>query len=396
MIAARNLNTSRAAVLNGEIGISVHHRSAWARVARIWAELVEASEQSSFFVSEAWIETWLEIFGPRLDPSILIFEIGGQPVGTCLLVRAKSRLAGVPIKRILLNASGEAAADTTYSEFNDLLCRSGWDAPVAKALGMYLCAQDGDEIALERFSDGASYQTLRKVFDKLDLEEVWHPSYYVDLAALRASGMSYESVLGRTHRKHLRQNIRYHSELGDLRLECAGDLPTALSMLDELAELSQRRWESQGRRGVFSSPRFVAFHRALVTKCHPRGEVQMLRLTVGQETVGLVYNLIHRGKVYFYQCGYRYSEDRRLSPGILTLSRAIQYCLEAGFDHYDFLSGDTQYKRDLSTGSRQLVWATFRRPGPKLRLLKTLRRYKSFGCITGLLRVVRGNARVQD
>jgi hypothetical protein len=355
----------------------VHHKwSAWPQVAPIWSELVKACPHCSVFLTESWIVTWLENFGPQLNPSILVFESGGQTVGACLLVTDKWNLAVFPVKRISLNASGESAADTTYSEFNDLLCRRGWDRPVAKALFEHLMQQNFDEIALDGFSLGIAYDTLKNAFSDLDQEELSHPSYYVDLAAIRSSGKAYELTLGRSHRKHLRQNIRYHSQLGDLRLETASDLPAALSMLDELAKLSQRRWASRGRPGMFSSPLFAAFHRSLLTKCYAQGTVQLLRLTAGKETVGLVYNLIHRGKVYFYQCGYRYSEDKRLSPGIVTLSQAIQYCLDAGFDDYDFLSGEAQYKQSLATGSRTLVWTVFRRPGPKLRVLKILRRIK--------------------
>jgi CelD/BcsL family acetyltransferase involved in cellulose biosynthesis len=110
----------------------------------------------------------------------------------------------------------------------------------------------------------------------------------------------------------------------------------------------------------------VAFHRSFIRKTFPLGTVQLLRVMAGSNTVGLVYNLVHRGKVYFYQCGYNYTADRRLSPGTVSLALVIQYCLDRGFLEFDFLAGEAPYKASLSTGSRSLVWATFRRPGPRV------------------------------
>ena len=102
----------------------------------------------------------------------------------------------------------------------------------------------------------------------------------------------------------------------------------------------------------------------------------MLRISAGQQTIGVLYNLIHRGKVYFYQCGYLYTSDKRLSPGRVALSLAIQYCLDAGYDDFDFLSGQGKYKEWMSTDSRSLVWATFKKPLRRLRLLHAIHRIK--------------------
>jgi CelD/BcsL family acetyltransferase involved in cellulose biosynthesis len=114
----------------------------------------------------------------------------------------------------------------------------------------------------------------------------------------------------------------------------------------------------------------------LIEKSVLKGGVQLLRVTAGQHLLGIVYNLAHEGRVYFYQCGYNYPDDKRLSPGLVTLSYAIQYCLGAGFEDYDFLSGFASYKQRLSTGGRTLIWAALRRPSVKLRVLDGLRSVK--------------------
>ena len=103
-------------------------------------------------------------------------------------------------------------------------------------------------------------------------------------------------------------------------------------MLNDLAELNQRRWSGQGSASAFASPRFLAFHHNLIRKCFSAGAIQLLRVSAGAQTVGVLYNFVYRGKVYFYQCGFHYTGDRRLSPGRVTLAMAIQYSLDAGLE----------------------------------------------------------------
>jgi CelD/BcsL family acetyltransferase involved in cellulose biosynthesis len=356
-----------------ELSVSVHHRSAWPSIAPVWSELAAASPNCSVFLTEAWIGTWLEVYGPDLDPSILVFGSAGEAVGACLLVRTSQNQALLQVNRISLNASGEAAAETTYIEFNDLLCRAGWEERVAEAAARHILQQEWDELALDGFCNGRCYEVFQRVFGGLDSQEVWKPSYFVDLAAIRRSGIEYEMALSGSTRWQLRRKTRHFEAIGPLRLEEAQDPAAALTMLDELAGLNRSRWAA--REGTaFVSPRCVEFHRELIRRRFPQRGVQLLRLTAGPQIVGLMYNLVHRGKVYFYQAGFQYSGDRRVSPGTVSFSQAIRHCLSQGFDDYDFLAGEARYKRSLSTGSRSLVWAVFRKPTLKLRTLNRLRR----------------------
>lgn len=337
--------------------------TAWMELAPSWSELVRCSTQASFFVSEEWIGIWLQIFALHLDVSIATFQSTDQLVGACLLVRPAGRWSRVPLRRVYVNAAGEPDAATTYVEFNTLVCRPGWESAVAGRLAEHLKDEDWDEFLLNGFTPGASYEALKTALGDYQIEEVWHPSCFVDLAQLRSSAGVMEDTLGRTTRKHLRQCQRSFAELGPLHLDIAKDADTAQAMFDELAEFNRRRWSARGRQVVFASPLFIAFHRALIRKCIQQGGVQLMRQMAGTHTVGYLYNLVFGKTVYFYQCGFNYSADKRLSPGTLAVTQAIQHCLDLGYDSFDFLSGDASYKQRLSTGSRRLVWATIRRPG---------------------------------
>jgi hypothetical protein len=353
---------------------TVEPASNWPAFAARWQKLSDGAD-CSIFLSPLWIETWLETFGNVLDVSLLSLRSAGLDVGACLLVNTAPSITQ-PLRKISLNASGEPATDTIYVELNDVLCRPGWQGETACALAEYLMDQTWDELRLDGFCSGVAYDVLKLQFAQFETEESWQASYYVDLAALRTSGMSYSKALGPSRGKYVQRKMGYYAQLGELRVEAAPNAVEAVCMLEELAVLSSRRFEALGRRGIWNSSRFAAFHRNFIHKSFSLGKVQMLRVTAGNETVGLLYNLIHQNKAYFYQCGYNYAVDKRLSPGVVTLALAVDHCRLAGLDEFDFLAGDSAYKEWMSTGCRSLAWTRFRRRGPRVWMYNRLRSFK--------------------
>jgi CelD/BcsL family acetyltransferase involved in cellulose biosynthesis len=158
--------------------------------------------------------------------------------------------------------------------------------------------------------------------------------------------------------KKLRRSHRHLEEtFGPIRVECAETLEQAESIFEEMVVLHQERWQSAGEPGTFASKRFTEFHRDLIRKLFPRGQVLLVRVTAGDVTVGCDYNLIEHGRAMAYQWGLGQFEDTLISPGVVTSVAVMQTAMERGLDEYDWLSGDVFYKRQLSTGTREMVWA---------------------------------------
>ncbi len=353
--------------------ISAHPVSGWPRLAGQWSDLAESARTSSIFLSQAWIETWIEMFGAAVRPSLLTFEHGGRPVGAALVAEDQRRIALAPVLRLSLNAAEEAGGHS-FLESNGLLCRPGWENGVADSVASHLLGRRWDELSLEGFAPGPAYERMKHVLRAFDLEERFRSSHYVDLAALRASGVTYESTLGATIRTQIRSRLEGYAEAGPIRVERAADVETALSMLTELVGLNCLQWAGLGARGVAISPSFMGFHRRLIRRSFEGGAVQMLRVMAASETIGLVYSLVHRGKVCFRQSWHHLAAGRRPAPNTVVLARVIEHCLEAGFDQFEFPAGEERYKQNLATGTRRLVWAVFRRPSVKMRALRRIER----------------------
>jgi CelD/BcsL family acetyltransferase involved in cellulose biosynthesis len=358
------------------ISLSVRDHSAWPDIAGVWADLAEKSPYTTFFLTPEWVESWLGVFGESLRPQLLLFSRQSTVVGACLLVRRIERKGPFRLTRVYLNTAGENEADSACIEFNALLCLEGSEEAVAGALADHLRNEHWDEFELPGMSPGATRDALEHALAGFTVRRHTVPSHFVKLRALRDSGSDYASSLQRKVRSQVRSYLRRYEELGTIRLVAARDTAEALLALERLAELHQERWSALDLPGAFASSRFVAFHRALIERVFPIGGAQLLDVRAGTEEVGFLYNFVHRGKVYFYQCGLRYLKDNAFKPGFVTHVAAVNYALESGLDEYDMMAGDQRYKKELAVDSRILTWLVFERANPKIWAIRCLRSLK--------------------
>jgi CelD/BcsL family acetyltransferase involved in cellulose biosynthesis len=357
--------------------ISVYQAQQWPEVAKLWAELDEVSPYSSFYLSAEWTSAWLNIFGALLRPEILVFEHENTAVGICLLVRSTERRGPFDVERIYLNTVGGDAADRTLMEFNGLLCRAGWEEKTSKALAAHLQSREWDEFVVDGISPGPTLNSFQTSgFSELPPVISSLPSYYVNLEQLRDSKGSYESSISSNTREQLRRSVKRYTNFGEVRVEVATELSRAEQLFEEMRGMHQSRWQKKGETGAFGPGRRLEFHRTLIRQAFAKGSIQLLRVAAGDQTIGILYNFVKNGKVYFFQSGFNYSGDKHLKPGLVTHVFAIKYCLDAGFKDYDFLAGDAQYKRSLAKDCRQLAWVVFPRPRVKLVVIERLRAIK--------------------
>jgi CelD/BcsL family acetyltransferase involved in cellulose biosynthesis len=169
-------------------------------------------------------------------------------------------------------------------------------------------------------------------------------------------------------RYHLRRSWRsYEQGGGTLMVRQAADVAEGLRFLDALAALHQASWIARGHPGAFAQPAFRAFHRALVQRGLPQGEVELLRISVVGNThtqiIGYLYNLRWRDRLYSYQSGFDYPGAAvHQSPGLTCHHAAIAAAIASGARSYDFMAGAARYKTSLSNAAVDLHWLDLARP----------------------------------
>lgn len=333
----------------------------WHRFAPKWEHIHGSSPEASFFLSRAWVECWLAIFGKQLRPELLTFWQGGNVVGCCLLVWRTKFVLGIPFRRVYLNCAGEDDNDSTYIEFNSLLALEDFREGVEATLARYLRRRYWDELHLSGMTEVAGRSSSIRLRCRTTTKEV--PSRFVDYSAIRECGGDYLDVLGAKTRKHIRRTHRACEEVGgECTAQFAGDVAEALDMLRQLATLHQARWEARGEPGCFSSERFRQFHELLIQRSFDK--TLLFRVKYGDQVVGLLYCFVDKGWTYLYQSGFDFSLDHRNSPGLLTLYHFVNRCVtRPGFRGLDFMAGDSDYKRQLTNALdyRLLRWYVVRR-----------------------------------
>lgn len=249
-----------------------------------------------------------------------------------------------------MNAVGDWAYDELCVEHNAMLATGG--ASIAQLIG--LLPPNWDEMFLPAL-DAPTYEALasaklgRGLHVRIDRQVA---DYWVDLVKVRDKG--YLPLIGSSTRAQLRKAQRLAP---DAKLQVARDVAEANDIYDELVVLHTRNWQQKGEPGAFADKWFDRFHRRLITRRFERGEIQLVRLRSSNETIGCLYNVVSSGRVLVYQTGINPDVDRALKPGFFTHLFAVEHCAKEGYAAYDFLGGDAQYKKSLSTDETKIVWA---------------------------------------
>jgi len=342
-----------------------------AAVEGVWKALAAVCPHS-YFLSWGFVETWLDSLPAGTNVKLAVMREGENTVGAAFLGYAKVvRQKLFRSKAWLLNQTGSRRLDQLYIEDNAILvdpaARVGLRELLAQLPGaweeLYLSGVDPRSVTgklLERVE--APYRLL--IANRI-------PAPYVDLAAARQK--DYLSLLSSNTRSQVRRCYKLYEGRGPLKREVANDTASALDIYSEMVELHQKWWQHRGQPGAFSSTYFDGFHRSLIERRFEAGELQLIRVRCGEETIGCLYNFVWDGTVSFYQSGFRMEDDNRLKPGFICHTEAVRHSAETGQAVYDFMASFDEYKVRMATNQRELVWARVQKPRLKFAVERVMR-----------------------
>jgi CelD/BcsL family acetyltransferase involved in cellulose biosynthesis len=322
----------------------------------IWSELFQP-DYHSYFLSWGWIETWLDTL-PKSTPLTLLVAYRNEQASIAFFIGGPRwrRRTIFPVRSITLNATGQSELDRLWIEYNSILHREDVATDLLELLSAIRLQWHSFTLPgldVKRFPGCALTNEVTGYSITLLREE---PSYFVDLEKVRQADGGYLTQLKSNNRYQLRKARRYYEQFGPLRTEKAESISEAIAFYDELIQLNTKNWSERQQDSAFDSAYFRDFHRELIKRRFPTGEIQILKVTCAEKTVGILYNFVMNKHVYFYQCGLRYDQDSAAKPGLITHWEAVEYNVNRSNNRYDFLAGDAQYKRSLSTDYNLLRW----------------------------------------
>src|SRR5690606_19016975 len=103
--------------------------------------------------------------------------------------------------------------------------------------------------------------------------------------------------------------------------------------------------------------------RQLLLARFAHGEIQLLRVRHGSATLGCLYNLVYRGRVYSHLAG--------LTGDVAHATQRAALAYNASCGHTTYECGD----ESLATGTSRLVWLTVQRPLAWIAIEDTARRW---------------------
>jgi len=347
-------------------------------------QALETRSACSVFLAWPWMESWLAMIGDRRrDARLVSVSLDSTVVGLGVLVGRRTR-AGLGSRGLWLHETGAPALDNLTVEYNGLLSERGREADCLQAMVRHLARSDSHWSLLHLPGIPAQHVCAQRLRAQgLDLHSKESATPYVDLAALRELDPSYLSQLSANTRSAIRRTARkIEQRCGALSLRVAADDGERLDAFERLRTLHQRHWTGRGG-GAFADPRIVEFHRRLLADPRMAPHVQLVELRAGARTVGTVYSFLWRGTTYFYQAGIDYDAHVGSgSPGLLLLSQVVQRACDEGQHRFEFMAGDSRYKRALATQADRMAWITLDRSGWLLRVRRAWWRLRQRGAAT--------------
>lgn len=220
---------------------------------------------------------------------------------------------------------------------------------------------------IDEFHFGAvSGDTVHKILEKCLKGKIKHlvneqsVCWQADLETHEIGLEAYLDSLSSNSRGQIRRSLRLYESQAPVKLTEASNIEEALSYFETMKSLHTMRWQSKGEQGSFANPLWEKFHRALIQKRFHTGEIQLLKIS-NSEDIAYLYNFVWRKQVYVLQMGFNYLDDKRIKPGYVAHALAIVHNREKGMSVYDFMHGETRYKRSLSNKSMKLYWVVLQR-----------------------------------
>ena len=329
-----------------------------------WLEL-QRHTNYSFFQSWAWVGNWLRKVAMNLSPQVLTVSCNSQLFALGIFIPHRLRRHHVFFSQAFFLNEAPFAGNNMVIEYNGLLVMPGHEVGIYKAMLSYLLRHYP---AVDEFYFGAM-TSMNAVYNAAQccrgeirfICQQHSDTFSVRLDVIGESLDDYLATLGKNRRLQIRRSIRLYEERGELQIEAANTTEQAQIFLDNLKALHTTRWQKSGQSGSFANARWEAFHRVIIATRFDRGDVQLLRVFNDDGDIGYLYNFICGNTVYVLQSGFSQETDKRLLPGYITHVMAIVYNGRQGKKVYDFMHGDSLYKKLLCNQQQRLYWMTLQR-----------------------------------
>lgn len=336
-------------------------------IKKAWLHVQSHSEQS-VFLSWHWMGSWLTEI--NIPYKILIARENESPVAIGILFAKKRRILGIwPTTQWLLNRTGNRYFDQSWIEYNDFLVCSKNSAEIKKNIIKYLLQQPWDE-----FIQGMVSPENCNDLAKACLVETLVKDRGFSVALDRVNKYYTKEILSRNTRQKVNQSKKLLSIQGSLTFKVVTAPDEKLSLLDIIRQFHIDRWSDTETTSGFCNESFSAIFKGQLVS----GVCEVAILCLSEKPIAILVNYRYQNKVSFYLSALSNQYSGKIKLGLLIHSLAIEHYKNCHIESYDFLAGESQYKRSLSNDIYEQNMFCFRKKTLINRIELILKMLKSF------------------
>ena len=291
------------------------------------------------FVRWEWLEAWARLYAPADSLRTLEVREGRRLVGLAPWYVDRGALGGRTLRflgsgevcsdylTILADQDRRAAVVDRIADWLSDEAAGEWDSLVLSGA----MRDDPAVTALARAMSARGHRVhTRRLCNtwRLDLPATWD---------------EYLDRLSKSRRDRVRVLLRRSFGSGNAVVRRVSDVDELAAGFDILSRLHQKRRQSLGESGCFSSRRFSEFHRLAMRRLFESGMLRLDWMEWKGRPAAAAYRIAGGNTLYFYQCGFE-PDLARERPGWLDAIAMLRWAIEQRFRHVDFLRGDEPYK----------------------------------------------------
>ena len=310
-----------------------------------WNALLAASESNTIFLTWEWASTWWSAYGTASELRILkVYDDANVLQGIAPLRSQVLRRYGQTVQALAFVGYAPSDCDSDYLDF---ISASGYEQQVIEALQRHWSAEvaDGTVLLLNEIPETSPHlPVLRETAEAAGLERV-ESDVACATVKLPDTWDDYLAMLKPRFRTKVRSVLRNLEARPEVRFGFCQTAEDIARLLPVLYDLHSRRWQAEGKSGVFSDPRKRKFYRELSALLLDRGWLRFSWLEYNGRVLACQYGFTYNGVYFQLQEGYEPDSDHwNVGAGLRAWS--IREFLKQGIREYDFMAGVGRHKTD--------------------------------------------------
>jgi CelD/BcsL family acetyltransferase involved in cellulose biosynthesis len=297
-----------------------------------WDAVYSSDDRAQIFLSWAWLRGWFEVtpnpwfvLAVRLDNRSPY--VGFFPLSIRFVQKYKLNLFRE------LRMGGDSSAD--YTGF---ICLPEYEEKAISAFAIYVQQQLEWDVFLMKNVLDPRLDIFLKYFSQnnFKVQEVNRTCCpYIPLP--KTWDQYLQDFLGSNTRQNLRRRLRKIETSTDFRFIQAQE-DNIENQIEALLTLWQQRWGLKPEQ-------LLNVKRSIFRRCFENNCLWLNVLWKGKTPIAAIGIFVEQQKkiFYFYTTGYD-AKFSNLAPGRMMMAYSIRYAIENGFQVYDLLRGDEDYK----------------------------------------------------